>query len=90
MITLEPLRMDVIIQMIIFVLLVSICYCYWVCYNNNAEYIIAILPCFGTLYSSNRHDINIFSDNRTSAIELHESIITINCNTKMSFIGNNG
>ena len=50
--------------------------------------------CSGTLYSRSVpisfNGINIFSDNRASGIEVHGSIITINCGTEMSFIGNSG
>ena len=62
-----------------------------VCDNNNGVYSFS---CSGTLYSSSIpisfNGINIFSDNRASAIEVHGSVITINPGTEMSFIGNSG
>ena len=64
------------------------------CDNIDAEHTVAILPCSGTLYFSSVSisfsGINIFSDNRASAIEVHGSVITINPGSKMSFIGNSG
>ena len=64
------------------------------CDNIDEEYTVDILPCSGTLYSSSVSisfsGINIFSDNRASAIEVHGSVITINPGSKMSFIGNSG
>ena len=65
-----------------------------VCDYTDTEYTVAILPCSGTLYSSNMaisfNGINIFSDNTASAIEVYGSVITINPDTSMCFIGNSG
>ena len=62
-----------------------------VCDNINGVYSFS---CSGTLYSRSVpisfNGINIFSDNRASAIEVHGSVITINPGTKMTFIGNDG
>ena len=62
-----------------------------VCDNINGVYSFS---CSDTLYSRNVpisfNSINIFSDNRASAIEVHGSIIAINPGTEISFIGNSG
>ena len=64
-----------------------------VCDNIDAEYTLATLPCSGTLYSNSVpisfSGINIFNDNKASAIEVHGSVITINPSTEMRFTGNN-